>query len=343
MQANTSSSVNFNRTAENPVRHPLLWFKQHSRELKPVAQRTGRTPGGMFLSYAMHKCVYGSQFEQFLVLRLYDYSLKKKREFLLSRGASRLKKKYFDPDFTREDIDLFWDKHQFNQAFRSFIRREWLYAPDCTQEQFRAFVDRHPMFLRKFPAGTQGKGVTLCHREQLDIDSFFAECQSSGALLEEYIVQHPDMASLNPSSVNTVRIVTARFKGQVMAVGAGLRAGGAGSHLDNFHAGGCAYPLDIDTGIVTGPGADLSGNEYLRHPASGQIMPGFQVPHWDILLDTVSKAALVSPRIGWVGWDVAVLPDGVELIEGNDDPMVTLIQLGGNGVYRKLKAFLRQA
>lgn len=39
------------------------------------------------------------------------------------------------------------------------------------------------------------------------------------------------------------------------------------------------------------------------------------------------KAAAIIPHIGYVGWDIAVTPDGAVLIEGNNDPGYTAYQL----------------
>lgn len=318
------------------------WVKNRIQTLRQIARREDRSTAGLVLSYVINKFIGGATFYHFTILHLYRYSYHKRKTFLVARRAQRLQTKYFDVNATMDDIRVLWYKERFDRTFQPFIRREWLYTPDSSPEEIRAFIGRHPVFLAKEPDGSHGAGVALRRREELDTDAFIAECRSGRLLLEEYIVQHPAMAALNPTSVNTVRIATARYEGRVMPVGACLRVGGAGAHLDNFHSGGCAYPLDIKTGIVTGPGMDHADNEYLCHPSTGHIMPGFQVPHWDELLDTVCRAALIPPRIGWIGWDVAILPDGVELIEGNARHDPTVIQLGGHGVVEELDAFLRR-
>ena len=87
---------------------------------------------------------------------------------------------------------------------------------------------------------------------------------------------------------------------------------------DNFHAGGLAYPLDLETGRVSGPGRNNRDlNEYVHHPGSLIFMPGFQVPFWPQVTGLVRQAMDRVPSLGYVGWDVAVRPEGPELIEGN--------------------------
>ena len=103
-------------------------------------------------------------------------------------------------------------------------------------------------------------------------------------------------------------------------------------------------PLDMDTGRVTGQGRQLTGKCYLCHPSTGRFMPGFQVPFWDQVTAMIRQAAVAVPHIGYVGWDVAITPEGPELVEGNinyPDPIV--VQLDGRGVRRLVRTFTEGA
>lgn len=60
-----------------------------------------------------------------------------------------------------------------------------------------------------------------------------------GFIIQEVITQHPVLASLNPTSVNTVRIMTYRWlSGEVVALSSLVRVGRSGEIVDNGHAGG---------------------------------------------------------------------------------------------------------
>ena len=138
-------------------------------------------------------------------------------------------------------------------------------------------------------------------------------------LVEECIVQHEVLEHVRPGCVNSIRINTARDqKGQIHLIGACLKCGGAGAVADNFHSGGIAYPLDLDRGCVSGPGRNNTEiRDYDRHPGTDYYMPGLQIPHWEQIRALVNEAMERMPGIGYVGWDIAVTPDGCELIEGN--------------------------
>ena len=82
---------------------------------------------------------------------------------------------------------------------------------------------------------------------------------------------------------------------------------------------------------------------YSIHPATGKIVPGFEIPHWDKIVSAVLDAAGRMPNVGYIGWDVSVTEDGVEFVEGNVNyPDHTLIQIDRNDAYKRVKDFMRQ-
>ena len=325
----------------------LQWIKLRVQQLTPLSEETGLSVFQLLLSYEKCKFLHGATFDQFLELPLYSYSNYELSKFLSVGRQRKLKDKYFNLGAQEQDYSVFDNKHNFMEAFRDYVHRDWVYLPESSPEDVRAFAERNPDFLIKTDVGTCGIGISLNHSDGFDPDRFWEEHHTEPLLLDGYIHQHPDMAALNPSSVNTVRIVTARYNGQVMIVGTALRCGGAGSHLDNFHSGGVAYPVDLETGIVSGPGRHQADQRtFLRHPSTGRIVPGFQIPNWNILLEQVQKAASYPTslsKVGYMGWDVAVTPEGIALIEGNAYPMPALIQMDGSGVYKKLTDFIASA
>ena len=66
--------------------------------------------------------------------------------------------------------------------------------------------------------------------------------------------------------------------------------------------------------------------------------------HYESIADLVNEAMERMPGIGYVGWDIAVTPDGCELIEGNCHwPGGNIIQLDGIGKYPQIQKCLEGA
>ena len=56
---------------------------------------------------------------------------------------------------------------------------------------------------------------------------------------------------------------------------------------------------------------------YTEHPNSHEKLVGFKTPLFKEAKEMILKASLEVPQIRYVGWDVAVTPNGPAIIEGN--------------------------
>ena len=319
---------------------PYEYLKEILRVLPDMSRQTGYPLlylGRRFVSlYLAHRV----EIDEFRSLRLYDYTRRKSDEFLTWKDSKRIADR-LNAGATKAEFDTFEDKHLFNAAMAPFLRRDWLYLPGCDPERLGAFLAKHDEFLLKPCVSTQGVGIEKLRAADWTCETLL-RTYDGPFLVEAVIRQHPVLDAVNPSSVNTIRYIAARHGDAVAPVGAGLRVGGSGQFVDNFHHGGVAYPLDLETGVVTGCGIDLDGHAVLRHPTTDHVMPGLQVPFWDRVTALVAEAARTVPHVGYVGWDVAVTPEGPELIEGNVHyPGNTVIQIDGPGPRRRLAEFLK--
>lgn len=198
-------------------------------------------------------------------------------------------------------------------------------------------------FLLKPILSSCGNRIRILRSSNLNMDKFFDEISEQKVILEGFIKQNQEISRINPSSVNTVRLISTRCGSRVHIVGGGIRCGGKNAFVDNFHNGGCAYPIDIETGIVSAPGRALrSQKRIIKPPSTDVIMCGFQIPNWDKIVDTVYAAAKVMENVGYIGWDIAVLEDGCEIIEANVNyPDPDLVQLDGFAAYERLLRFMK--
>ena len=90
--------------------------------------------------------------------------------------------------------------------------------------------------------------------------------------------------------------------------------------------GGSAVLIDMQTGKLTGTGIDKKLNEH-ECSATGIRYDGYPVPYWEEIKQLCLDAALVNDQIHFIGWDVAITPEGPVLIEGNRRPGFGLSQV----------------
>ena len=110
--------------------------------------------------------------------------------------------KYNDFDY----VHYFLNKADFNEKFGKFLGRDWLLVEGEDQRsQFADFIKGKDDFILKPTDGTHGDGVAKLPAEMASFDASMDKCPY---LAEERIIQVDEMASLNPSSVNTIRAIT---------------------------------------------------------------------------------------------------------------------------------------
>jgi len=161
--------------------------------------------------------------------------------------------------------------------------------------------------------------------ETISCDTFverYAQYVPQGnRILQEYIEQHPVMHALNPSSVNTIRMMVYQPQaGEAVAFGAFARVGRSGTLVDNVGAGGMWTVADIHTGRL-GPGRRPHVEaEYFVHPDHGAPIDGVMVPFWEEAKDVACRTLAAFPHTRYLGVDVAFTAHGPVIIEVNNKP-----------------------
>ncbi len=239
------------------------------------------------------------------------------------------------------------DKTQFLVQYRDFVKHEFitLSALEGNPGKGEQLLNNPSgKLVLKNSKGQCGRGIEVVDSKAFTPVSLVERLKATGNdFAEAYVVQHPDLMSLSPAGLNTVRIITQLDRtNKVHLLGARLRIT-VNSPIDNLAAGNIAAPIDIDAGIVTGPGvySDITKTDEYHHPVTGVSIPGFQVPFWSETIELCKAAALVDTRNRSIGWDVAITETGPELIEGNHDWCKLLWQLPvKRGLKDRLEAFL---
>ena len=274
-----------------------------------IAEHYGKPKLFFWIDALIAYISYGVTPNQYIGFRFFEKSRLERSEFYTRRQYKRFERELNDPKY----YSIFWDKEKFNAAFSDFIHRDWLFCGDASEKQISDFLAHNKKIIVKPTSASSGKGIHILS----DTDTI-NDLIASKSLLEEFVLQHHSMSELNPSSVNTVRVYTLLDRdSEPHILSATIRVGGVNSEVDNFHAGGVAYPLDINYGFVTAAGRNIRGEKCLFHPGTNMKMIGFEVPEWNSLKEFVFRAAKVFPSSRLIAWDVAVLEDGFEMIEGN--------------------------
>lgn len=272
--------------------------------------------------YIVSAFLYGSSPDDYFRYEFYNKTHDEKNEFITYRRSRKLIK-----ELNKEDkINNVLDKASFNKYFRDFIVRKWLDPQSSNRIDFEKFIREHKSVIVKPLDGGSGRGIWKYDFKDTDnLEEVYNNTQ--GNLIEEVIQQHPIMNELNPTSVNTVRVFTINDGSSVNIIACSLRTGSGGSIIDNLHSGGMSAAIDIEKGIVFTNAINANLERFENHPSTNVKFRGFEIPNWEQAISTVKLAAKKIPELRYVGWDIAILNDGAELIEANHDPAHDLIQI----------------
>ena len=162
-----------------------------------------------------------------------------------------------------------------------------------------------------------------------DVHTLYQRLLKNGqVVIEEVVDQHPAMNAMCDQAVNTLRIVTVRKNDVAHVLATVLRIGSGRNNVDNFHSQGMAAIID-ERGVLIKPAIDKDNNIFTEHPVSGTTIVGFQIPNYKDALMLVKEASEVVPEMGYIGWDVAMTPNGPLLIEANNYPGYDVTQSAG--------------
>lgn len=178
-----------------------------------------------------------------------------------------------------------------------------------------ALLAKEPEIVAKVARGSGGgKGVyfvpgkdfsTIAHKFDEDI------------VIQRPLRQHPGLDLINPSSVNTIRIISLLREDGVKIYSAILRIGKGGSRVDNASSGGITCGITAD-GKLKPLAYAVTGQRFTQHPDSGLVFDGIPIPGFDLCMAAVPKLHVQVPRFHLVSWDFAVDTQGQPvLVEAN--------------------------
>jgi len=302
-----------------------LRIKENRRLLREIVTRVAQVKGKSYFSIGLDifvKCLCSTaSFRDYASLRFYNLTIRETRAYLTGAKYSRALRYLRSYDARM----LLNDKARFLTTFREFTKRDFFYISESTTpEELDQFIKRHNEFIAKPNSLNAGMGVELVDSKSFDgseaILSYLREKQI--LLLEELVVNHADLMKFSERSLNTARIVTTQTEAGVKIICAFLKFNIEDGITDNLGTGGCACPINIETGKLYRGMTNKRDliNIFLPCHPKGFSFIGKQIPFWSETVELVRSAMLALRDTYFVAWDVAVTEDGPIVIEGNNFP-----------------------
>lgn len=297
---------------------PIGWLKkglaESAEQAKIVSEKYGIKRGWVIISELWCGLRYGAKPVDYVRFEFYKKNHRERNRYLTTYRYRKLLRKF---GYYNETT---YGKIAEYKTFAYYIHRPWIVADKDTDSQvIKDFIAKQGVVFAKPDHGDQGKGVMKIKADDSKaIEELLKDCKQGAFVVEGAIEQDPEIAAINPSSVNTVRAYSMLKKnGEAEILGIMLRVGRKGSHVDNWGSGGIGYDFDIETGVCVGYGRDKKNNPYIFHPDSNMQMVGFRLPNFENLRKIIIELSHKVPQARFVGWDIAITPNGYELVEMN--------------------------
>lgn len=299
-------------------------LKRSFNDVSRVAKKANRNSISIFFDMLICGIKYGAGPLDYDLFEFYNLNANQRKTYVTRGVNNALVKKYNSRDYWH----IFDNKNEFNETFKDFIHRDWVLTENLSFEQFEKFAQNKIGFIYKPIDGTCGRGIEKILFKDKSLKEIYEYlCTKDKGIIEEIIVQHSALSEIYPLAINTIRVVTIFKDGIVTPVFAFWRIGNNGKFVDNLNSGGMAAMLNLEDGSISLPAADKDGITYESHPYSGKRLINYKIPMWDRVIETVSKAAEILPQVSYVGWDVAISENTIQIIEGNCFPGHDILQL----------------
>ena len=195
-----------------------------------------------------------------------------------------------------------------------------------TQEQFVDFLKSRESFFLKMENLWCGIGcfkITGAQGNILNGEGIHKIMSEMDFIVQPVIKQCKEMNALNPSSLNTIRIISCwnkdNAKPELLCLPL-VRIGRDGAAIDNFAAGGIAIGLNAD-GTLKSVG--FSHNDkyefstHTKHPDWHYDFAERRIPFFAQVREMATSYHKHFPHVKTIGWDIAIEESGPIVVEAN--------------------------
>ncbi|MDR1467140.1 MAG: hypothetical protein LBI55_01770 [Oscillospiraceae bacterium] len=293
------------------------------KEINILSKKINKPSFILFVDMIFSTILVGSGLSDYLNYRFYKKTFKEKKEYVTIGYQAKFYKKVCSLKYA----DFFSNKINFNKNFKKYTKRDF-FETSQGLESLSKFVLKHKNFVIKPIVGLGGTDVSEVNFNEIgNLGKFYKKLKDKGFFLEEKIKQHSEWARLSPRSINTIRVMTRIIKGRPDLFFAVARVGSGKFLTDNFHKGGLAILVDLNTGTLKGNGITKNLQKYEVSPITGVKFDSFKIPFWEETKKIVIDAAFVNTKVAVVGWDIAISQNGPIIVEGNRGPGFDIVQV----------------
>ena len=203
------------------------------------------------------------------------------------------------------------------------------------------------LFCKPADCGSGGKGIFILKRKnnmfvdeegnQFSFD-YLVKMSGSDWIIQEAVENCQVLKNIYEYATNSFRVLT-YFKPSEGAkvMYCILKLGNNKAYTDNAHTGGIYVKIDTKTGNLADTAYDENLYSYKAHPLTGVKFKDKKIANIGQVVSLAEKLGNICPSMTFVGWDIALTPEGPVVLEGNSSPGLTIIQRTYGGMQEFIK------
>lgn len=213
--------------------------------------------------------------------------------------------------------DFFINKKNLPETVFKIVNGDF-YTNDYNLVVFSDVINTILSFKEKLvlkPAIYSGGGKNVVVGTSKEIAQLLTEnsiYRHNSFILQKYVEQHQEMKQFHPSSLNTLRIMTARKDNDIIVLSSYFRTGRNNSTIDNGMAGGLSYGINKN-GKLTGIIVDKNLNKYEQHPDTGINLKNKQIPGFHEACDFCKTHHKNLLNFTLISWDIGIKEDNTPI------------------------------
>ena len=142
-------------------------------------------------------------------------------------------------------------------------------------------------------------------------------------VIQALVEQSIQTKKLNPTSLNTFRVVTLMLNGKLSVLSCFVRCGGKGAIVDNACSGGMVIGINKDNGRLT-RGTNFEKLEIHESP-TGIKLSDYKIENFNRIIEFAEKLHTRIPLVALAGWDIA--------LDENEQPVFIEVNLNKPSVW----------
>ena len=176
-----------------------------------------------------------------------------------------------------------------------------------TKEQAEVLLAKeNEIFIKAATESDGGRGVFCLTGDEIKEKAIsIISSLASDVIVQESIKQHPHMALINDSSINSIRVLSLLRDNEVKVYSCVVRMGMKGSRVDNVSSGAISCGIDSN-GRLRKYAYGCYGGRTETHPTSNLRFEGFEIPGYHRIIEITKKLHCQMPQFRLISWDYSV-------------------------------------